>query len=167
MGASLDPLIEAGLNLSTLAVKGTVTAVATKLKALRAEKNVEVLRNTYEELINELLAEREEAIRIAQVYKSELERIEISDKDIEHLHNTAAHLLEFFKAMNPDAPIEQLVPLQRLISVDTLKAMQLLGFNFKAAIGEPLTELCADFIRRASKSNQNPLGRSRPINNRK
>ena len=33
-----------------------------------------------------------------------------------------------------------------LISVDTLKTMQLLGFNYKAAIGEPLTEICANAI---------------------
>lgn len=35
---------------------------------------------------------------------------------------------------------------KELISVDTLKTMQLLGFNYKAAIGEPLTELCAKTI---------------------
>lgn len=34
-----------------------------------------------------------------------------------------------------------------LINVDILKAMQLLGFNYKAAIGEPLTDLCAKSIR--------------------
>ena len=35
---------------------------------------------------------------------------------------------------------------KELISVDTLKTMQLLGFNYKAAIGEPLTEICANAI---------------------
>lgn len=33
--------------------------------------------------------------------------------------------------------------LKELINVDTLKALQLLGFNYKAAIGEPLTQVCA------------------------
>ena len=36
--------------------------------------------------------------------------------------------------------------IKELISVDTLKTMQLLGFNYKAAIGEPLTHLCANAI---------------------
>ena len=36
--------------------------------------------------------------------------------------------------------------IKELISVDTLKTMQLLGFNYKEAIGEPLTRLCADTI---------------------
>ena len=47
----------------------------------------------YDELINEVLQEREEAVRIAQVYKAELDRIEISDKDIEHLHNTVSRVM--------------------------------------------------------------------------
>ena len=33
------------------------------------------LRNTYDEIVNELLSEREEAVRIAQAYKSELEKV--------------------------------------------------------------------------------------------
>ena len=41
---------------------------------------------------------------------------------------------------------ESLNQIKDLISVDTLKTMQLLGFNYKAAIGEPLTQLCADSI---------------------
>ena len=48
--------------------------------------------------------------------------------------------------MAPDTPIETYEQIKELISVDTLKAIQLLGFNFKAAIGEPLTQLCADAI---------------------
>ncbi len=36
--------------------------------------------------------------------------------------------------------------IKELISVDTLKTMQLLGFNYKAAIGEPLTQICAKAI---------------------
>ena len=33
-----------------------------------------------------------------------------------------------------------------IINVDTLKTMQLLGFNYKEAIGVPLTNLCANTI---------------------
>ena len=33
-----------------------------------------------------------------------------------------------------------------MISVDTLKTMQLLGFNYKAAIGEPLTLMLKNYI---------------------
>ena len=42
--------------------------------------------------------------------------------------------------------IDSFEQFKELISVDTLKTMQLLGFNYKLAIGEPLTNLCANAI---------------------
>lgn len=90
--------------------------------------------------------EREEAIRIAQAYKEELEKVKISDEDIRHLHNTVSTTLEIIKNMSPNSNTQQLESfeqLKELINVDTLKTLQLLGFNYKAAIGEPLTQVCA------------------------
>ena len=40
-----------------------------------------------------------------------------------------------------------MIQLVELLNNDTLKTMQLLGFNYKAAIGEPLTEACSEAIR--------------------
>ncbi len=151
----VEPMVELGVSLTALAVNGTVSAVNAKIKAIKEEKNTERIRATYDEIVNELLSEREEAVRIAQVYKNELERIEISDDDILHLHNTVEKLLEFFKTMNLNIPIETIEQIKGLISVDTLKAIQLLGFNFKAAIGEPFTQLCASAILAKSKTSNN------------
>jgi hypothetical protein len=51
--------------------------------------------------------------------------------------------------------VESYEQIKELISVDTLKTMQLLGFNYKEAIGEPLTKLCAEAISNwGSKNNQ-------------
>lgn len=142
----IKPLVEMGTALTELAVKGTASAVIKKIRAVKDVRDAEKLRVTYDALINEVLSEREEAVRIAQAYKYELDRIEISDEDITHLHNTISKVLDILKAMSPDMPIESLESLKNLISVDTLKTMQLLGFNYKAAIGEPLTQLCANTI---------------------
>ncbi len=71
----MSALAEMGVSLTTLAVKGTATAINTKIKSIKDEKNLEKVRNTYEEIVSELLSEREEAIRIAQAYKTELDRI--------------------------------------------------------------------------------------------
>lgn len=115
------------------------------------------------------MQEREEAVRIAQAYKAELDRIEISDDDIVHLHNTVSRIIEIIKAIQlssaigkPEAEIEKIKSqvegyeqIKELISVDTLKTMQLLGFNYKDAIGEPLTKLCANAISNwGSKNNK-------------
>lgn len=143
-----------------MAVKGTVTAISTKVRAIKEEKNAEKIRNTYDEIVNELLSEREEAIRIAQAYKSELEKVVISDEDIQHLHNTVANILKIITDMQianaervgvdaVEAVKEQTKVYEQfmeLISVDTLKTMQLIGFNYKAAIGEPLTLMLKNFL---------------------
>src|SRR6185369_12744529 len=133
--------VELATSLTALAVKGTVSTISTKIKAIKLEKNVETVKNQYDEIINELLSEREEAVRIAQVYKSEIERYQISDDDIAHLHRTVEAILDILPKTSNAESFNQI---KNLISVDTLKAIQLLGFNYKEAIGEPLTKLCAD-----------------------
>ena len=155
-----QPLVDMGISLAELAIKGTATVVTNRIRAVKDEKNSDRLRSTYDEIVNELLAEREEAIRIAQAYKSELDRIMISDDDIKHLHNTVSRLLEILKKMQlsnaalvgedevkrVSAQVDSYDQIKELISVDTLKTMQLLGFNYKAAIGEPLTKICSEAI---------------------
>lgn len=153
-------LLGLGAALTELAVKGTATAVSSKIKAIKEEKSVEKIRSTYDEIINELLNEREEAVRIAQAYKSELEKVVISDEDIRHLHNTVSRILEIIKESQISSAkllgeeavdavkkqVKSYEQIKELISVDTLKTMQLLGFNYKAAIGEPLTLMLKNFI---------------------
>lgn len=134
------------VQLATLAVKGTATAIFNKIRSAKNIKDNEKLRNIYDEIINELLSERDEAVRIAQVYKSELDRIVINDEDIKHLHATISNLIDIMKGISPNASIDAFNQIKSLISVDTLKVMQLLGFNYKAAIGEPLTNICANAI---------------------
>src|SRR6185369_17949953 len=123
------------------------------IKAIKLEKNVETVKNQYDEIINELLSEREEAVRIAQVYKSEIERYQISDDDIAHLHRTVEAILDILPKTSNAESFNQI---KNLISVDTLKAIQLLGFNYKEAIGEPLTKLCADAIYSLNSKQQIP-----------
>jgi archaellum component FlaC len=158
----IEPLIELGASLTSYAVKGTVSAVQTKVKTLKTEKNAEAIRNSYDEIISELLEEREDIIRIAQQYRYELEKIEISDDDIEHLHKTVEQVLDLLKPfMGLDSEsVESFKMLKDIINVDTLKTMQLLGFNYKEAIGVPLTNLC-------SKAISNLGNKNKPNNKRK
>ncbi|MBS7162595.1 MAG: hypothetical protein KH074_08315 [Faecalibacterium prausnitzii] len=174
MDESMQPLVEMGVSLTELAVKGTASAVTKKIRAVKDIKDAEKLRTIYDALINEVLQEREEAVRIAQAYKSELERIVISDEDIEHLHNTVSNILEIFKniqlagvdpqdtlgVMRVQKQIETMEQVKNLISVDTLKTMQLLGFNYKAAIGEPLTQICSRAILSLTERKNTPVSSS-------
>ena len=146
MGNHSPAMVDLAIQLTTLALKGTATAVTTKIKSAKDIRDNERLRNVYDEIVSELLNERDEAVRIAQAYKSELDRIVISDEDIKHLESTVSDVLEMLKGFSPDI-VDAVERFKGLISVDTLKTVQLLGFNYKSAIGEPLTNLCADAIR--------------------
>ena len=44
-------LVEVGVSLTELAIKGTATAVTNKIKSIKDEKNAEKLRNTYDEIV--------------------------------------------------------------------------------------------------------------------
>ena len=41
---------------------------------------------------------------------------------------------------------ESMDALIKLLNKDTLKTMQLIGFNYKEAIGQPLTDVCSEAI---------------------
>jgi len=163
-----DPTIagtaaELAASLTTLAAKGTASAIAAKVKSFKQMKSADAVRAAYDEVLNEVLQERSEAILIAQAYKDALERVQISDEDIESLNHTIGRILDIFGVTveTDDATAEQLKQresveqLKALIAPDTLKTMQLLGFNFKAAIGEPLTKLCAEKISELGNSYHN------------
>ena len=51
---------------------------------------------------------------------------------------------------------EALNALKTLVSVEMLTVLQLVGFNFKRAIGEPLTSLVASLIGSARKADPDP-----------
>ena len=139
-------LVEASTQLAVLAAKGTATTVSNKFQSIRQKKQIEDICNSYEELINEVVAERAQAIAVAQACESELRRYEISDEDINHLRATVSDALDVLKEMSPGTDITVYEQLKSLITVNTLKAMQLLGFDYKAAIGDPLTKACAAAI---------------------
>lgn len=133
----------AGVQLAVLANKNVAGVVANRFQAIRTKKSLEEACNSYEEIINELIAERSQIIAIAQAYETELKRYTLGDEDIEYLQSTASAALDAMAAFSPGTNLESLGSLKSLISVDTLKAMQLLGFDYKKAIGDPLTEACA------------------------
>lgn len=178
---SVDPTVGAaivnlGSALSNLVLKGTATAIHGKIESIKKEQNIDTVRTTYNEIVNQLLEEREDAVRIAQTYKEELEKVVISDEDIEYLQLTITKVLDVVKSLQiiealndpkkqevAKASIQAIENAKGLISKDLLKTMQLLGFNFKAAIGEPFTQLCANAISslgtKKNTSNSKPQSR--------
>lgn len=126
-----EVLATASSQLALLAAKGTAATISNRYLSIRQKKQHEEICNSYEELINELVAERAQAIALAQAYEDELKRFEITEEDIEHLHATVTNVLDILNTISPDTDTQAFEQIKTLISVDTLKAIQLLGFNYK------------------------------------
>ena len=144
-----ESVVNAGIELGILAVKGTTAKINSKIQSMKTEHEADKLRSAYDDIVNELIIERAEALRIAQIYKEEYEKVTIKDEDIEYLHNTLIRIISLFSSFG-NVTVEQTVSFQQmaeLLNKDTLKTMQLLGFNYREAIGEPLTEVCANTIK--------------------
>lgn len=144
-----ETIANAGVELGILAVKGTTAKINSKIQSMKTEREADKLRNSYDDIVNELLSERADALRIAQIYKEQYEQVTIKDEDIEYLHNTLIRIISLFSSFG-NVTEEQSASFRQiaeLLNKDTLKTMQLLGFNYREAIGEPLTEICANAIK--------------------
>ena len=98
-----------------------------------------------EGLIDELTDEKSESIRIAKSYKQQLDKYQISNDDIDSLHKTIKRIFEILKRSTKlnDNDEKAMNSLLKLLNSDTLKSLH----NYKAAIGVPLTQVTANFIR--------------------
>lgn len=121
---------------------------STKMTQAKEKKKAEEQQVVYEEIINSLLQDKSDLEFVARQYKTLYENITISDEDIEYLQQTMEKVAELLIPMTSTESKKQenIDVLINLINKDTLKTMQLLGFNYKKAIGEPLTEVCANAI---------------------
>jgi len=143
-------LIQLGVSLAEVAVKNTAQTVYNKISTVKAKKDDKETINSLTEIINELLADKNELINISKCYEDELVAQKISDEDITYITEKLVPLLVGF-VQEPT----QLAAINTLLSMETLKVLQLLGFNYKRAIGEPLTELVSELIKSQTKKLSN------------
>ena len=138
--------------LASIAVRNTASAVFTRVKAIRTGKQHAEQVNELNAIINELVDDRNQLIAIAQAFEQELVAQRISNDDITYITEKlipAAERLMELTGGGHDAQVTETVDLLKtVVSVEMLTVMQLVGFNFKRAIGEPLTRLVESLIDR-------------------
>lgn len=117
-----------------------------KKRDRKGQKDLEQQRKAYDEIIDELLSEKAELQHVAHEYQQLYEQVMISDENLEHLKNTIRRIIDLTVSEEDEKQRENIERFVELIGTDTLKTMQLLGFNYKQAIGEPLTEICSTMI---------------------
>lgn len=146
-------LVELSVRLAESAARNTAASISTRLKTARAAKQDREAIVVLEEIITDLSQDRNELLQIAQAYKEQLAAETISAGDVEYITSQLIPRVNEFISMaagpqsiDADAAEQVLDAISPLLSVETLTILQLLGLNFKKAIGEPLTDLVARAI---------------------
>lgn len=134
--------------LAELGARGTVTGIRSRISASKIAKRDQETIEALEEIVDELISDRTEILGIAQAFEAELIAERISDEDITFITSQLApkveELLKLANSGTDPDEVRQMIEL--LVSKETLKILQVLGFNFRDAIGRPLTELVARLI---------------------
>lgn len=142
-------VLQMGTTLAESMARNGAGMIADKIRAIRASGRQEDVIAGLEEIISSLLDDKSELTRIAQAYQSELVSQQLTSGDVRYIAETVFPLLESMAGAGPDEDSEKLAQLEAmkpLLSVETVNVLQLLGFNFRRAIGEPLTTLCESMI---------------------
>jgi hypothetical protein len=156
-------LAELLASLGGAAVRNTASAISSRVQIAKAKKEAKETIHELEEIIDDLLSDKAELLRIGRAYEQEFIAQQISAENIEYITTRFIPVLkDVLKQMSGDESgdsatnaekfIDTLTP---LLSTEMLTVLQLVGFNFKKAIGEPLTELLRSAI--ASKAAIQPL----------
>lgn len=148
----MDPALQAlSVQLSEVAVRNAAAAVAERISSVKTRKRNEETIAALEEIVNELLADKAELTRIAQAFDDELVAQRLSADDVRYITDNLLPLVRQLAEATPASPGSRSAGdvmdlLEPLVSVETLTILQLMGLNFREAIGQPLTRLIASLI---------------------
>ena len=144
-------MISIGTELATIVGKRSVETIFDKIRTVKEKGDKEEIIRSLEAIINELIEDKNRLIQISQAYEENLMTQKITQTEIDYITESIVPLLEeFLKQSNPNEAekIQEGINLIKpILSKETLIIMQILGFNFKKAIGEPLTEWLSSVIR--------------------
>lgn len=144
-------IITLGTELATIAGRKSVQAIIDKIKTVKQKGDKDEIINNLEEIINELISDKNKLIQISQAYEEVLITQKISQDEIDYITNSIIPLLEEFLKQSTQEDAEKIQSgidmFKPILSKEFFNMMQILGFNFKQAIGEPLIEyfkICQD-----------------------
>jgi hypothetical protein len=150
----MDPQVEAlALQLTDTAARNTAASIFGRIGVLKKTKKEQETINELEEMVTDLLSDKNELMLIARAYEEELIAQKISEGDIEYIATQFVPVLRKFvesAAAREDQDVDEarrIIDLvQPLLSVEMVTVLQLIGFNFRKAIGGPLTDLVSRLI---------------------
>lgn len=156
-----NTLVDLATRTGEVMLRNTADGISNKIKQTKAKRNDEETIKIMEEIISNLQDDRMELNRIIQEYEEEISMQKISDENIDYItENIIPKLTELFENdpsnSNSEELIQTIESIKPLMSKETFTILQLLGFNFKEAIGIPLTNLLRSAI--SQNINQQEFG---------
>lgn len=141
--------INLAFKVGEIALRNGATSIFSKIKSTKASNEDKKTISVLEEIINELLEDKNQLISITKSYEEEFVMQKISDKNINYITNEFTPVIKEFISKASDKndsdslkEIDEMMDsLKPILSVETFTVLQLIGFNFNKAIGEPLTNL--------------------------
>jgi hypothetical protein len=146
---AIDPEIsQLWTQFGEVVARNAATSVTTRVTAIRARRADQEAVNELTELVNDLIADRNELIGIATAFQQELIAQRISDEDIQYITTQLIPVAERLITQSPNSAQSQAAinAIKGLVNQEALTILQLIGFNFRRAIGDPLTVLVERLI---------------------
>ena len=142
-------IIKLGSNLANIVGSNTVSVIMDKIKTSKAIDNKDQAIANLVEIINELNSEKSQLIQIAQGYEQQLVGQKISEDEVDYISEQIIPLINklLSDSDKDESKTQDMInKMTQILSKETFNILQLLGFNFKQAIGEPLTVLVREYI---------------------
>ncbi len=138
-------MLELAGKLKDVSARNTAETVYDKIKLVKQKNNDKETVNVLEDLINNLITDKNELIQMTKCYEQEFITRDISNEDIEYITRELLPLVTTFLPFS-GGDNEFVSTIKKVLSAETLKILKLLGFNYKEAIGQPLTNLVSKAI---------------------
>ncbi len=145
METDTDIILQLIDKLKEVSVRNTAEAVYDKIKLVKQKNNDKETVNVLEDLINNLITDKNELIQITKCYEQQFVTQDISNEDIEYITRELLPIVTTFLPFS-GGDNEFVSAIKKVLSAETLKILKLLGFNYKEAIGQPLTSLVSKAI---------------------
>jgi len=138
------------VQLADNTIRNTAGLVADRIASARNRRRDAETIAELENIINELIDDKNELVRIAQAFEQQLVAQQLWPENVGYITSNVVPVISRLAELSgctDTATIDQMRDLVKpILSVETLTIMQLMGFNFRRAIGEPLTELLSRLI---------------------
>lgn len=149
----LDPSItDLIVRLGELTAINTSASIATRIKASRAAAKTDETINELQDIVQELINDRAELQSIATALRDHLVAESLDGADIRYITEKLIPTLEQLidrrggGGEGEEVAVEPMEVAKQLVSTEMLTILQLVGFNYKRAIGEPLTRVVEALI---------------------